>query len=286
MNQPKIQEKRLNPLTQYFRQPKIYIKLPSNGEFYPAGALDKSVTDEYAVYAMTAKDELMLKTPDAMLSGQSTVEVIKSCIPSVLDPWAMPSIDLDAALLAIRISTYGEDMPITVDCPECKEENEYEINLITWLEKLRNFKFSPILVIGELTLHIRPYSYREVTSASLKTFEQQRIISIVNDQDVSEEVKMEKFSESFIKLTALTVDTMARCVWKIEMPGGETDNYFEILEFIQNSPKEVFQKIQDHMSEIKKGIEMGTHSATCTHCNANFSMPIELDHSTFFGKRS
>lgn len=102
------QIKKQNPLSQWFRQPKVYIKLPSNGEFYPHGALDKSANGEYPVYAMNAKDELMFKTPDALLTGQSTVEVIKSCIPAIQDPWSMPSIDLDVALVAIRIATYGQ----------------------------------------------------------------------------------------------------------------------------------------------------------------------------------
>ena len=88
-----------NPLKKYFRQPKIFVKLPSQGDYYPAGALDKSTTGEYAVYAMTAKDELLFKTPDALLSGQSTVELIKSCIPAITNPWAMPNIDLDFMIL-------------------------------------------------------------------------------------------------------------------------------------------------------------------------------------------
>ena len=66
-----------NPLASYYRQPKIYITLPSKGEFYPADSLDLSTNGQYAVYAMSAKDELLFKTPDALLSGQSTVEVIK-----------------------------------------------------------------------------------------------------------------------------------------------------------------------------------------------------------------
>ena len=70
-----------NPLSGYYRQPKIYIRLPSGGEYYPEGALDVSENGDYPVFAMTAKDELMLKTPDALLSGESTVEVIKSCVP-------------------------------------------------------------------------------------------------------------------------------------------------------------------------------------------------------------
>ena len=69
-------DNRTNPLTKYFRQPKIYLRLPSKGRYYPAGSLDMPDSGELPVYAMTAKDELMFKTPDALLNGESVVEVI------------------------------------------------------------------------------------------------------------------------------------------------------------------------------------------------------------------
>jgi hypothetical protein len=286
VDQTNTQPKRQNPLSQWFRQPKIYIRLPSKGEFYPEGSLDKSANDEYAVYAMTAKDELMFKTPDALLSGQTTVEVVKSCIPAILDPWKMPSIDLDTALIAIRIATYGENMEVTANCPHCNHENEYDINLIGWLEKISQVNFETEVLLDPLTIHIRPYTYKEVTDASLKTFEQQRIISIVNDEDMPDEVKVQKFNESFVKLTELTVDTMAKCVWKITTPNGETMERADIVEFIHNSPKEVFQKIADHIGEIKSRMSMGNQEVACNECEKEFSMPIELDQSSFFGNRS
>lgn len=286
MDQPNTEQKRQNPLSQWFRQPKIYIRLPSKGEFYPAGALDKSANEEYAVYAMTAKDELMFKTPDALLSGQTTVEVLKSCIPAILNPWAMPSVDLDAALIAIRIATYGEGMDVSANCPYCSHENDYEINLVNWLEKVSGFNFETEIHIDPLTIHIRPYTYKEVTEASLKTFEQQRIIAIVNDENLSDEIKIEKFSESFVKLTELTVDTMAKCIWKISTPAGEVTNLVDILEFIQNSPKDVFQRISDHIASLKDKIALGEQEVACKECEKEFQMPIELDQSSFFGNRS
>jgi hypothetical protein len=286
MDQPNTEQKRQNPLSQWFRQPKIYIRLPSKGEFYPNGALDKSANDEYAVYAMTAKDELMFKTPDALLSGQTTVEVIKSCIPSILNPWAMPSLDLDASLIAIRIATYGEGMDVSADCPFCNHENDYEINLVNWLEKVSGFNFETEINIDPLTIHIRPYTYKEITEASLKTFEQQRIIAIVNDENLSDELKIEKFSESFVKLTELTVDTMAKCIWKISTPAGDVTNLEDILEFIQNSPKDVFQRISDHISTLKDKVALGEQEVSCKECEKEFNMPIELDQSSFFGNRS
>ena len=55
-----------NPLSQYFRQPVIYIKLPSNGKFYPPGTLDMPANNELPVLPMTAIDEITYRTPDAL----------------------------------------------------------------------------------------------------------------------------------------------------------------------------------------------------------------------------
>ena len=110
----KIEEQKDNPLKKYFRQPKIYLKLPSGGEFYNSNELDMPENSEVPVYPMTAKDELLFKTPDALINGQATVDVIKSCIPNIRNPWSMPSIDMDAVLIAIRLATYGEKMTISV----------------------------------------------------------------------------------------------------------------------------------------------------------------------------
>jgi hypothetical protein len=275
-----------NPLSAFFRQPKIYIKLPSNGEFYPAGSLDKSESSDYPVYAMTAKDELMFKTPDALLSGQSTVEVIKSCVPSILDPWKMPSIDLDVILVAIRIATYGENMEVTANCPHCEAENNYELNLVQWLGSIGSFQYEPILKIDPLTIHIRPYSYQELTKTSLKTFEQQRILNIVNDESISDEKKVEMFGESFVKLTELTVDIIASCIARIDTPSGTTADAQHIKDFINNAPREIFDTISKHITGMKSEIEFKPVDAACESCGEQFSMPVTMDQSNFFAVRS
>ena len=43
-----------NPLKKYFRQPKVYITLPSKGKFYTDGTLNLPENGELPVYAMTA----------------------------------------------------------------------------------------------------------------------------------------------------------------------------------------------------------------------------------------
>jgi len=275
-----------NPLAGWFRQPKIYVKLPSNGEFYPPGTLDVSTTGEYPVYAMTAKDELMFKTPDALLSGQSTVEVIKSCFPAILDPWKMPSIDLDFVLIAIRIATYGEKMEVGANCPHCNHENSYDIDLNLWLNTFANFTYTSEIPVDPLTVFVRPYSYQEITKTSIKTLEQQRIFNIINDEAMSDEEKMDRFGKSFVKLTELTVDVIGNCISRISTPEGEVTDKDMIKEFINNCSKDVFDKISKHVVGVKEQMEMKVQNAECEECHQQFDLPVTMDQSNFFAVRS
>jgi hypothetical protein len=273
-----------NPLASWYRQPKIYVSLPSKGKFYPAGSLDVSANGEYAVYAMTAKDELMFKTPDALLSGQSTVEIIKSCIPAIKDPWVMPSIDLDFALIAIRIATYGESMEVGCKCPSCSADNSYDVNLSHWIGQVSQFNYDDVINIEPLTVYIRPYTYQEVTKTSIKALEQQRIFNIINDDSLSDEEKVDKFGKSFVKMTELTVDIISDTVKKIVTPDGETSDKEQIKEFINNCSKDVFDLISSRVTSIKEQIELKAQNVKCNECDHEFSLPITMDQSNFFAK--
>lgn len=275
-----------NPLAGWYRQPKIYIKLPSGGKFYPHGTLDSSTSGEYPVYAMTAKDELMFKTPDALLTGQSTVELIKSCIPAILDPWQMPSIDLDFALIAIRIATYGEKMEVGCNCPHCNAENSYDVDLQQWFGNLSNFQYNDLVDISPLHIKIRPYNYKELTKTSIKTLEQQRIFQIINDETISDEEKLDRFGKSFVKLTELTVDIIADCIVSIETPDGTVTDHAMIKDFINNCPKDIFDSISKHVTSMKEQIELKAQEVQCSECSKKFDLPITMDQSNFFAVRS
>jgi hypothetical protein len=280
-NQPKK-----NPLASFYRQPKIYVRLPSKGEFYAPGSLDVSENGEYPVYAMTAKDELLFKTPDALLNGTSTVELIKSCIPAILNPWLMPNIDLDFALIAIRIATYGDKMEVGTNCPHCNADNSYDMDLNAWFNVFNQFVYEKDIPINQLTVHVRPYTYKEVTKTALKSMEQQRIFQVINDDSLSDEQKLEKFGASFLKLTELTVDIIADCITSIDAPDGSVTDKDMIKDFIANCSKDVFQRIQDHVVQMKERIEFKAQSVTCGECDQQFSLPITMDQSNFFAVKS
>ena len=67
-----------NPLQKFFRQPKIYISLPSKGIFNKLGSIQGDFSN-LPVYGMTGMDEILMKTPDALLSGETTARIFESC---------------------------------------------------------------------------------------------------------------------------------------------------------------------------------------------------------------
>ena len=118
-----------NPLQNYFRKPEIYMKLPSQGRWYPPGVLELNEAGEVGIMAMTARDEMIVRTPDALLNGQATVDVIKSCVPAISDPWCIPQMDIDTILLGIRIATYGSGMDFTTAPPGIALTQEVKVDL-------------------------------------------------------------------------------------------------------------------------------------------------------------
>lgn len=275
-----------NPLSAYFRQPKIYVKLPSGGQFYPPGALDVSANGEYPVYSMTAKDELIFKTPDALMNGQATVELVKSCFPAIKNPWAMPSMDIDAILISIRIATYGEDMDFQSNCPACQEENTYTLNLINYIEQVQNFQYNASVVIDDLEITLRPYNYKEVTGQSIKALEQQKIFAVINDEKLSDQEKLDRFGESFVKLTEMTVDIVAGCISSIKTPQAEVTDQDMIQEFINNAPKEIFNQIVEHVEKMKADIDLKAQDVECGSCKTPYKITLNIDQSNFFAVRS
>lgn len=279
-----------NPLKKFYRQPKIYLKLPSSGNFYPAGSLVTEPTGEYPVYAMTAKDEIIMKTPDALLNGQSTVDVIQSCIPNIKNAWTIPSIDVDAILVAVRIATYGENLDIDVNIPGTDIKKTYTADLRLILDKLINSAFDPEIVISpEMTVFIRPLNYLEFTKNAIKTLEEQRIFSLVNDESLSEEKKIEMFNKSFKKLTDITVGMVSQCIAKIVTPDGEVTDANFIAEFIDNADKDFFTKIMQHLDAQRKKFAIEPFKVKTTEeeqksgAPAEFEVPITLDGAHFFG---
>jgi hypothetical protein len=285
---PEIKAAGPNPLQKYFRQPKIYVTLPSKGAWYPEGTIEMTESGELPVYAMTAKDELMFKTPDALLNGQSTVEVVQSCIPAIRDAWYCPAIDMDAILVAIRIATYGEKLEVKGTVPGTTIERAFDLDLRRVLDKFGSVIFETSINVGDMLITIRPQTYREFTNTAIKTFEEQRIASVVNDDEISDEEKLQRFNQSFTKLTALTVDLVVNSIVSIQVDGDVVTDRNHLAQFIANADKEFFTAITDRIENEKKKFELEPIKVQASEeeleagAPKEYTIPVTFDQASFF----
>lgn len=289
MQEPTPHPLPINPLINIMRQPKIYIKLPSNGKFWPEGSLKVSATEEYPVYSMTAKDELILKTPDALLNGQAIVDVIQSCVPNIIDAWQTPQIDIDVILIALRIATYGETMDSTIKVKD--QDAIYPIDLRFVLDTLySSIEWNERIEVNDnLIVFVKPITYRQISKSGTETFETQRILNIVNDENIEIEEKIKIFKDSFNKLTQLSIGLVTDSVYRIDSTVGSVTNQAFIKEFIENCDREIFNKIKETIDTMREKNSIKPVKVKSTDemiekgADPEFELPLIFDASAFFG---
>jgi hypothetical protein len=270
-----------NPLKAYFRRPAIYLKLPSEGKYYPQGSVDIPVNGEVAVYPMTAVDEITTKTPDALFNGSAVVEIIKSCIPSIKDPWEIPLIDLDPILVAIRTATNGNNMDITSKCPACEEEASYGINLGNLLSTLQKGKYDEPLILQDLSFKFKPLAYKQINKINQVQFEIQTVVmGLDNIED--ESVRKQKSNETMQKLNDLSVSLVSETIESITTPSSIVAEKEFIIDFLKNCEKQTFESLRNYAIKMRESSEIKPLKMKCIHCQHEYDQSLILNPTDFF----
>lgn len=276
----------VNPLKQFFRQPAIYLRLPSGGEYWPQGSLDTTKNGELPVYPMTAIDDISYRTPDALYNGQATVNVVHSCVPSIKDAWSMPATDLNSVLVAIRIASFGHEMEIGSTCPNCKTEGEYAIDLRQVLDQTQPPDFATPMQHGDLTIYFRPMDYQSQTETSKLQFEQQKSISVIQESELPEEKKIEELNKVLARITELTIDALKYSIQSIQTPQALVTEPEFIYEFLTQCDRKLFIEIRDRIIKLREQSEFKPIQLKCDNCSHEYEQSVVLDQSNFFGNAS
>ena len=271
-----------NPLKQYFRRPAVYVRLPSNGKYYAPGVVNIPENGELPVYPMTAIDDITLRTPDALFNGTAMAEVMKSCIPNIIDPWAINNIDLDAILIAIRSASGDSNLEIESTCPACKEGSTYGVDLIAILSQLKSADYTSELQINDLKIKFRPLNYKEMNQASVGQFETQRAFAML-EQIQDEEERNLKSKEALHNVTELTMKLLSNAMEYVSTPTIQVTEKEYILDFLRNCDKTAYTNIRDHLSSLRSSTEIKPLKIKCVHCEHNYDQPFTLNTSDFFG---
>lgn len=273
-----------NPLAKHFRQPAIYLKLPSGGKYYPPETIELGVTGEIPVYPMTVKDELLLRTPDALMNGESMAEMIRSCCPAIKDPYALPLVDLDAVLIAVRLASYGESIDIDSVCTHCGHENAHSIDLRRVLDSIQpNTAYDQPYNIDGLIFRLQPQIFRDINLVGLISFEQRKLISSIESSELTPEEKKAHFNEVFEKLTDLNIKTLVSCIKSITTEDGtEVGSQELIKDFLINTNRTIYDQVKNLVNTAVEQNKLKPMTINCSECTAEYKLEVDFNQTNFF----
>lgn len=275
-----------NPLRQFFRQPAVYLKLPSRGQYWAPGSLDMPENGELPVYPMTAIDEISYRTPDALFNGQAVINVIQSCVPNIKDAGKIPSMDLNALLVGIRIASYGNHMEISSTCTACNNEDDFSADLRTILDNLRCPDYSKHMDLGDLQIIFKPSTYEEQNKSAMEQFERQKFLQQMSEGEMSDEERNHVLTESLKQITNLTINLISKSIAAIQVPGAVVTDIEQIKEFLQESDRSLFRKVRDHVIDLTQGAQIKPLDVECSECHHKYQQEINLDMTSFFDTAS
>jgi len=269
-----------NPLQRFFRQPKLYVSLPSKGIYYEPGALQGDWSN-VPIFAMSGMDEIIMKTPDALFSGEATAKVIESCCPYVTNAKLMPTIDIDALLVAIRIATFGEKMTISQNCKHCDAENEYEIELTKLIDYFSSLKYvSQIQVMEGLTISVRPLQYEEMTYFSIENFKLQK--TLYQTGELPEDQRQKQIDEIYKTLSELQLQLFLTSIENVQADGVIVTDKAFIEEYLRNTDRENYKIIKEKLEQNKETWNIPSQPVMCSSCGKENSITVQVDQSNFF----
>tara|TARA_B100000989_G_scaffold156330_1_gene116672 strand:- start:12086 stop:12925 length:840 start_codon:yes stop_codon:yes gene_type:complete len=274
------QEKKIDPLKQFYRAPKLYVQLPSRGKFNVLEG--EAITGEIAVHAMTSKDELMMKNPDALLNGDAVINSIKSCAPAVKDPMNLPVCDIDQLLIAIRMASYGEFMEAKIKSPHGnKRTDSYDVNLNNILEDVKELPYENTVTLSNgCTVYVRPFSYQLQTKINLAAYDQATALKNVSDIDKQ---SAKTFKSMFAKLAELNTDSVTESIIKVVTPTGEeVTDPVQIKEFMVNVETADAKAVDKKISALNSTSTDAVQEFVCKETEKKFESEVKLDPSDFF----
>lgn len=242
-------------------------RLPSGGHFYTDGELADTVKDgEVHVYPMKTVDELIMKSPDKVLTGKAVEEVFARCIPDIKKPEELLANDVDYLLAAIRVVSYGDEAEIgaTHTCEDAKEHS-YKVSVRDILRESReidptSLKKNYKMKLEGYTLSIRPPKFKSVLN----------LYQTISDEFLQNAEEDEIAVKMITNLADMIVDV------------NGVDNPEFIIEWLQNIKAGWINRISDFTRETSTwGVEYLRH-VKCRDCGEEFEVSIPTNPITFF----
>lgn len=274
-----------NPLSQYFRAYAAFVALPSGTSYYPTEVVEFNENGEVPLRPMTSVDELALKNPDALLSGDAVISMIKSCAPTIADPRQLLQNDMEMLILAIKKISYGDDYSILAECPKCNHENKYVMSIEALQNTAAHLDETYHVEIREgVKVYLKPFTYGSQLKSNKIAFEQMKVTKSMEFAD--EDTKIRMFNESFSEIAKLNFALITDSVTHVLVGEGEEQqavtNKQHINEFLHNISVEEAKAIENLLGIINEVGVQKEHEVACEECKHEWKITTSYDPTSFF----
>jgi hypothetical protein len=238
--------------------PQELVPLPSNGKVYPQDSTLYGM-DAVEIRAMTAREEDILTSKVYLKKGTVITELIKSCLVdrsvNVLD---LLSGDRNALMVAIRITGYGPEYSVEIECPECSVKSPHDFNLGAL--PIKRLEIEPVIPGTNLFEYKLPYSGKVVRFKFMTGRDEEEIMMTTEKQK-----KLGLSTESNVTTSLL---------YSLVAIDGIEDRA-KIAGFVKMMPARDSLALRNYMRDNEPGIIMKQDS-TCNACGhtEEVSMPL------------
>lgn len=260
------QPPKTNPLLARLRIPGETFRLPSGGIFYGPDVLDENVVDgEVHVYPMTTYEEILIKTPDLLFSGEAVRQIFHRCVPQVKNPDKMLARDVDFLLLCLRKVSYGDKIEVQYKhtCENAKSHS-YEADITGIIRKSR--RIEPNKFAKDFTVNLSNGQVAKLTPLLFGDY-----VSLMQNVGSENDSDPKKVAKSFFDSLLLVVKEV-----------DEITDKDLISEWLAEAPPMILKQLVEKMDVTTQWGADFKVTIKCKDCGTEEQVDLPLNPLTFF----
>jgi hypothetical protein len=177
-------------------------------------------------------------------------------------------------------------MEFGTQCPKCQAESDRSLDLRLVLDGLKEPDYSQCIRHGDMEVYLRPMTYKNLTDNSMMQYENQKLLQVLPNAEVSENDKMTTMGAALLRITEVTIKALAQSIAVVKTPTAMVSEPEFIEEMLHNCDRALFNQIREQIISLKSVAEMKPLHLNCDECNHEYEQQLTLDMSSFFGPAS
>lgn len=247
-----------------FEIPVETVPLPSAGLVYPPES-PLAGCETVDIRAMTAREEDILTSRVLIKKGTVITELLRSCLTNKhIDPDSLISGDRNAIMTAIRVTGYGADYTVDVDCPACGEKSKQNFKLTEL--GIKRLEIAPVESGKNVFEFKLPVSGKTINFKFLTGKDEQEI-TVMSERKKKQGQQSDNLVTQKLMYSVVSVDNI-------------TDKT-KVQSFIRNMPAKDSLALRKFMDAHEPGIDMKSWM-DCPSCDESSEVRLPLGVSFFW----